>query len=169
MYQEGDLIIYQTTGVCRVMGVCQLDFSGSGTLQPYYTLKPLYQTGTICAPVQNPRVFMRPILTSQQVNVLIDQIPSLPAQPDDSKSIQQLCDHYTRAIKSHDCAALLSMVVSIWRKKQALAGCHRKFGQVDSHFMKQAEDLLYGEFAAALQIPKSEVCQYIADRLHSHA
>ena len=41
----------------------------------------------------------------------------------------------------------------------------RRFGTVDERFLKQAEDLLFGELAAALEIPRSEVRGYITARV----
>lgn len=165
MYQTGSLIIYGTTGVCRVTGVTQLDFSGHGTLVPYYTLAPLYQTGVIYAPVDNPKVFMRPVISKETAQQLIDQIPSIQAEAFHSRSPQELSEHYTHALQSHDCGDLIRLVMSIYTKKQDLTLQKRKFGQVDGRFMKQAEDLLYGEFAAALGIDKDRVAEYIAEKV----
>lgn len=42
---------------------------------------------------------------------------------------------------------------------------NRHLGQIDKKFMKRAEDLLYGELAAALDIPREDVLNYIQERL----
>jgi len=41
----------------------------------------------------------------------------------------------------------------------------RKLGQMDERYMKKAEDLLDGEFAVALGIPKESVGSYIESKL----
>jgi ribonucleoside-triphosphate reductase len=41
----------------------------------------------------------------------------------------------------------------------------KKFGAVDERFMKEGEALLFGELAAALEIPVEEVKGYISQRL----
>ena len=50
-------------------------------------------------------------------------------------------------------------------KKAALAQQNKKFGRVDEHFMRQAEDNLYGELAVALDIDRDEVPGYIKARV----
>lgn len=50
-------------------------------------------------------------------------------------------------------------------KKAALAQQNKKFGRVDEHFMRQAEDNLYGELAVALGIARDEVPGYIKARV----
>ena len=59
--------------------------------------------------------------------------------------------------------------MSIYAKKQDLEAHKRKVGALDQRFMKRAEDLLFGELAAALDIPREEVPGYIARRVEGQA
>ena len=54
---------------------------------------------------------------------------------------------------------------SIDMKKIDAMKHNRHLGQIDKKFMKRAEDLLFGEFAAALNISREEVQSYIQTRL----
>ena len=55
--------------------------------------------------------------------------------------------------------------MSLYAKKKKTEAQKRKFGAIDERYMKRAEDLLFGELSAALEIPKGDVRQYIHDRL----
>ena len=44
-------------------------------------------------------------------------------------------------------------------------GTNVVYGQMDQRYMKRAEDVLYGELAAALDIPMEEVPDYIRTTL----
>ncbi|NTW70894.1 MAG: hypothetical protein HGA49_01460 [Eubacteriaceae bacterium] len=55
--------------------------------------------------------------------------------------------------------------MSIYAKKQYLEQQQRKFGAIDEQFIKRGEELLFGELAAALDIPKESVPDYIAGRI----
>lgn len=79
---------------------------------------------------------MRLIITKEQANRLIDLIPSIQAGPCHSKVISNLVEHYTESFKSHDCSDLVKLTMSIYAKKQELAGMNRKFGVVDGHFLR---------------------------------
>ena len=55
--------------------------------------------------------------------------------------------------------------MSIYAKKQEAARSQRKFGATDEQYLKRAEELLFGELAAALDISRDDVQPYIAARL----
>lgn len=108
---------------------------------------------------------MRPVISRDEAEALIDQIPQVVAQPDRTKNLQELREHYRTATCSHNCADLIRLTMSIYAKKKEQEQRGRRFGQVDERFMKQAESILFGEFAVALGIPKEEVHAYISRRV----
>ena len=77
----------------------------------------------------------------------------------------QVSEHNAAALRSHDCGALMDLTMSIYAKKQEALAHHRKVSAVDQRYMKQGEELLFGELAAALEIPREEVPRYIAARV----
>ncbi|WP_130862114.1 CarD family transcriptional regulator [Bacilliculturomica massiliensis] len=165
MYQIGDLIFYGNTGVCKITDISPQKIPGSAKGQLYYTVLPLRQKCVIYSPVEGGRVFMRPIISREEAEQLIDKIPSIQAKACYSPALRQLKEHYEAALNSHDCAELVELTMSIYTKKQELEAQKRKFGSVDEQFMRRAEELLFGELAAALGISESEVPGYIEDRV----
>ncbi len=79
--------------------------------------------------------------------------------------MQELKQHYEAAIEAYNCTDLIELTMSIYAKKKSIEGQNRKLGQIDEKFMKQAEELLFGELSLALGIPKDEVQEYIASRV----
>ena len=79
MFQAGDLLVYGTTGVCRVLSIDRRQERVGSTRQErlYYQLKPIYQGGLIYTPVDNDKVSMRPIISRQEAEDLISEIPTL--------------------------------------------------------------------------------------------
>ena len=59
--------------------------------------------------------------------------------------------------------------MSIYAKQKQAEAQKRRLGMVDERYMKQAERLLYGELAAALDIPFDQVQPYIARRVEGTA
>ena len=162
MFGVNDVVIYGSTGVCEIVDIGTPDFRGVDKSLRYYTLKPVYGDGVIYSPVDNPRVFIRPVMTKEEARRLIDAIPEINAQAYHNRSTQLLAEHYTEAINSHNCIELLELIMSVYQKRQALIGQKRKLGQVDERFMKRAQSLLYGELAVALEIEREEVEEYVA-------
>lgn len=169
MYQKDDLIVHQSAGVCRVTDTTMMAFSKGSEKQLYYVLQPLREGGVLYSPVDSDKVFLRPALTREQALALIDTIPTIDAQAFHTRSLQELADHYQQALGTHDCADLVELILSIWAKKQDVEENRRRLGQLDLRYMKQAEELLYGELACALEIPDEQVQSFIADRLDNVA
>jgi CarD family transcriptional regulator len=169
MFQVGDLIIYGNTGVCRVADITVPESSNADDGRLYYLLEPLYQNCAIYSPVDHPKVFMRPIITAAQAEKLIRQIPSIEAEAYYNSVLRQLADHYEDYIKTYNCRDLMELTMSIYAKKKISEQQKRKFGAIDERYMKRAEELLFGELAAALGIPKEDVPDYIAGRVSREA
>ena len=164
MFEIGEKIVYGSTGVCEVENIAPMDFAGKGEKELYYVLHPLYQDGVIYAPVQGT-VYMRPILSAQEVDRLIDGIPQIEASVVEERSLTTLAAHYETILSTHDCRELLTLSMSLYEKKQRARQQKKKFGQIDTRFMKRTEELLFGEMAAALDIPVEKVPDYIAKRV----
>ena len=161
MYQSGELILYGRTGVCRVEEITCTKQHGSGEEQMYYVLRPLYQNCNITTPVDNTKVFSRPIISREEAERVIGVIPTVEPEVYHNRNLNQLREYYRSCMESFDCVDLVKLTMSLYRKKREAEDQKRKFGAVDERFMKEAEDLLFGELAAALEIPRDEVRGYI--------
>lgn len=160
-FAVGDLIIYGETGVCRVESIEDLSFMGE--VRKCYKLQPLYQSCCITTPADNNNVFMRPILSRQEAENLVESIPDI--QPIDLPvaAPRVVSEHYDKIIKSHDCSKLISLTVAIYHKRKGLIEQKKKLSAIDERYMKKAQDLLFGELAAALEIDKASVSGYIEE------
>ena len=144
MYQVGEKIVYGGNGVCVVDEIRMIELPHSDSdAKAYYVLRPIFQDCKISVPVDT-KIFMRPMITAEQAQELVDSIPEIDAEPYYNTALRQLQDHYEQKI-------------SLEQKK--------KFGAIDERYLKRAEDLLFDELAAALEIPRDHVRQYIENRL----
>ena len=160
MYKIDDLIIYGRTGVCVVEDISEMVQKGEREGKLYYTLRPFYQNCNICTPVDS-KVFIRPVLEREQVEKLIASLPELEYEPYYNRNINQLREHYKARIESFDCRELAGLCISVYRKKQEMEAQKKKLGAVDERFLKEAEELLFGEIGAVLGIERAEVREYI--------
>lgn len=167
MYQIRDLVFYGSAGVCRVVDITARTTPGLGRTQDFYVLEPLYQQNyTILAPVGITKVFMRPIISKSEAKELMDTIPKIGITPYYTCSTSQLSRHYDSFLETHECLDLMKLTISIYAKRQAAEAQQRKFGSVDEKYRKRAEDLLFGELAAALNVSKSKISEYVAGQLN---
>ncbi|MGE5390309.1 MAG: CarD family transcriptional regulator [Deltaproteobacteria bacterium] len=165
MYQIGDVIMYRMEGACRVDAIGVPDSASSDNDRLYYTLSPNNRDGLIYIPVDTA-VFMRPVITYEEVQYLIQQIPHITTNiSNENRNLKMLSDHYEALLQTHDCADLLQLIKSVYAKRQIAAENGKKLGKIDEHFLQLAEELLYGEFAIVLGIPKDQVKSYIEARI----
>ena len=117
MYQKGELVVYGTTGVCRVEGFGSPDpMDRSG--KQYYLLKPLYQDGVIYTPVEGGKVPMRPVMSAEEARALAEQVPQIQPEEHRARTIQLLTQHYQAILQSGSSRDLLELAMSIQAKRR---------------------------------------------------
>lgn len=164
MYQIGEKIIYGGNGVCVIDEIKIIEAPHTGEAQQYYVIRPMFQDCKISVPVDTT-VFMRPVISQSEAEALVDSIPCVEVEPYYNSALRQLQEYYDAKLNTHRCEDLLELTMSLHRKKLRMLEQKRKFGAIDERYMKRAEDLLFGELAAALDIQRDEVRGYIEDRL----
>ncbi len=164
MYEIGQMIVYGGGGVCRVDAIGPLEMRGAQPRTDYYTLMPVQGSGKIFTPVDTT-VYTRPVLTREEAEALIDEMPNLPAEVYENSNPRLLNEHYQTYLKSGDCTRLAMLIRAIYVKGRRAAQKGRRLGQVDERSFKRAEEMLYGELSVALDIPVEEVRDYISRRL----
>ena len=172
MFQAGDLLVYGSTGVCRVLSIDRRQERVGSIRQErlYYQLKPIYQGGLIYTPVDNDKVSMRPIISRQEAEDLISEIPTLHPAACRASTTQALTQQYQASLRQHDCRSLVELAMSIHAKRRQAESQNRRLGMVDERYLKQAEQLLFGELAAALEIPYEAVDRvaYLVSHHHTY-
>ncbi len=159
----GDLLVYGETGVCRVDEIVVKPFLDGE--RECYKLSPLYSSCAIFTPTDNGNVFMRPVITRDEADSLIEGIPLTEPADCTASSPRELSEKYDRIIKLHDCRALVSLTRAIHEKRERLVTQKKKLSAIDERFLKKAEDLLFGELAAVLEIKKLDVMPYIESKI----
>lgn len=164
MYNVGQYVVCGNKGVCTVEDITTLDISGVDKAKLYYILKPQYiSASTVYVPVENA-ASLREVLTREQAERLVSEIPDIPPlKIANEKMVEQ---EYRSSMRSNDSTEWIRVIKTIYGRRQKRLQAGRKETAVDGRYFKMAEDSLYGELAVALGLERSQVCAYIADKLH---
>lgn len=163
MYQTGDFIMYGNTGVCRIEEIGKhTAISNDDTL--YYKLSPVYDTEVIYTPVDT-KAFMRPVMSREQAEELIDRIPEIPETIGDNRDVKMLNERYRACLRTHKNDDLVRLIKSVYRKNKRSMKTGRHMGQTDQQYMKRAEKMLYGELSIALDMEFDQILPYIKTRI----
>ncbi|HYH03448.1 MAG TPA: CarD family transcriptional regulator [Bacillota bacterium] len=163
-FKINDVVIYGSSGVCLVKDICALDIDNVDNTKQYYVLEPLYSEGSIIySPVDNGRTVMRKILTKAEAQELITRIPSIETfWVDDRKMREERCK---QALSTYNCYEIVRIIKTLYLRKEALVQQKKPASQIDERYLRTAEDLLYGELAIPLEIPKEQVQGYIMEQV----
>lgn len=164
MFNIGDYMICGANGVCKVEEVGPLEVNGISQERMYYTLRPVYASeSTVFTPVDNEKIIMRPILTREEAQALIDDIPNIEIfLVDDDKKKEVL---YKEALRSCDCKQLVKIIKTTYLNQKARLAAGKKIIMGDKKYFQMAEEHLYGELALALEMDKSEVKSFVVNRV----
>lgn len=168
MFKENELVMYGSTGVCRVKKIGKPSFADSDDDRLYYLLEPIFQNGIIYAPVDNAKVPIRAIISAERAFELLENLEELEVKEYTGRSMQQLSQHYQSILENYSSVDLLALTKSIYIKEIVADRNNKHLGQIDKRYMKRAGDLVYGEFAIALDTDRDKVEKYIKNRLEKN-
>ena len=157
-------VIYASVGACKITDIITRNF-GAGNKQ-YYVLSPVFGNSSLFyVPTDNDaaRSLMMPVLSRDQVEALINSMPSEnPEWIADNRARNLTC---SEILKSGDRTRLIRMIKAIYAKKTERSAAGKCLGTADEMALNKAENILYGEFALVLGIKPGEVVGYIEHRL----
>lgn len=165
MFSVNDLIQYGAQGVCRIIAIEEKEFMKKRA--NYYILKPLYQTNdsTIFVPVDSEKLVakMRKILSQQDIDQMLQFIHTAdPIWIEDENTRKET---YQTILTSGDRTRTMQMIKTLYLHKQEREKEGKKLHICDERFMKEAETLLYNEFAVVLHIKPEEVLPFILQEM----
>ncbi len=164
MFNIGDKVVYGKTGVCTVENKCEKEII-KNEKRLYYVLKPQSNpNSTIFAPVDSQKVFIRHVMTKDEAEKLILEIPDISGRAAD---IELSREQYETMIATHNCEDLVGLTYRLYTKRMSDIENRKKPGFVDEKYLLLAEKLLFGELSAAIGIPFDEVKDYIGEKLNN--
>jgi CarD family transcriptional regulator len=160
MYNVNDVVMYGALGICKVTAIEKRDLTGEE--QEYYILKHINaEKNVYYVPTNNEAALsnMHTICSKAEVNALICNMESekLIWIENDIKRKEE----YSRIIKNADKHELIGLIKTLYLRRKALAETGKKLRSADENFLSVAENMLFEEFAYALDIDRSEVVDYI--------
>ena len=80
MFQIGEYVVHGNDGICEVKDITQLELPGGSSKRQYYLLVPQKEkNGRIYSPVESSKVQTRKVITKQEADRLIHEIPAIQA------------------------------------------------------------------------------------------
>lgn len=164
MFAVNDIILYGLNGACKITDITKREIGGR-TVE-YYVLRPIYSNAsTIFVPTNNENLTsrMRQVLSAAEIHALIQSMPQ-------EKSVwiedeNQRREAYKEILSNGDRQELIRLIKALYLHQKELQQIGRRLHISDERFLKDAERLLYDEFALVLSIKPEQVLPFIMEQI----
>lgn len=156
MFNIGDYVVYKRE-VCIIKDYLKKHIKGID----YYSLQPVTDnTLKIVIPIDNTN--LRKVLTPNQVEEIINNIPNIESIKVDDRLLEQ---EYKRLIKEDDYKSLIAIIKTTYLRNKERIDHKKKISEKDDTYFKRAEKYLYTEFMIALKMSYEETEQYVIKKV----
>ncbi|MEE0859328.1 MAG: CarD family transcriptional regulator [Acutalibacteraceae bacterium] len=166
MYSIGATVIYRNEGVCEITDIIVRRFKDKD--MEYYVLKPIYKDNAeIYVPKNNAELVskMKKVLTKDEILELINAMPCEEDIWVSNESDRK--DKYKEILARGDRTELVRLIKTLYIHKQNQKKAGKKLHLADERFLKDAERILYDEFAYVLNIAQDEVLPFIMGKIEA--
>lgn len=162
MFEKGCYVVNANNGICEIRDIVTMDM-GSGEKE-YYVLVPIEEsTAKVFLPVDIAEKRIRLAMNMDEAWSLIKEMKAVDeALVENEKEREKL---YKEAINSRDPKQLISIMKTLYIRRQKRLEEGKKTTAVDDRYFKLAENQLYGELAFALKVKKSELNSIIEQNI----
>lgn len=164
MHSIDDIVCYGAHGVCRIKDKTTREFGGN--FAKYFVLRPIYeQSATIFVPLDNPTLVsrMQRLLTTGEVMEIIREMPNATTMWVENDNVRR--ETYTDIVRSGDRLSMVRLIKTLHQRKSTLKEERKKLHIADEKVMKEAERMLYEEFAFVLGMEQEEVVPFICKQI----
>lgn len=162
MFKKGDFVVNSNNGICEISEITTMNMSGQN--KEYYVLVPIQEkTAKVFVPVDIAEKRIRLAMSKDEAWDLIKGIKSIDeAYVENEKEREKI---YKEALASRDPNRLISIIKTLYLRKQKRLEEGKKNTAVDERYFKLAENHLHSELAFSLGVDKSEVSEIIISHI----
>ena len=164
-FNLGEYVTYRKVGICQIAEMTVQNFAGQGKAE-YYVLKSVYDSNTkVFVPVASAlEEEMHRMLSVDEINKIIDSSKLVENMwVDDCRARANV---FEEIINSGDKAKMLWLIKSVNEYKIIVEEQKKKMKAYDIKYLSLAENIISGDFAFALGLPKNQVMEYINQYLN---
>lgn len=164
MFQVGESVVYGGNGICEIREISTIDMPGIPKDRLYYVLSPSADVKkTVYVPVENPKLVIRRLMSKEDAMALIEETPQIETIVVSNEKLRE--ETYKGCMKTCESKEWVRIIKTIYERKQERLHKGKKITAIDERYMKMAEDHLYSELSAVLDIPKNDVPAFIGEKI----
>lgn len=157
MYKVGDLLVYKKD-VCEIIEIKEKYLRD----MDYYILAPIIDK-SLKLQIPTSSNAIRDLLTKEEVERLIKQIPIIETIKIESKNIE---NEYKQLMQSGTHEDLIKIIKTTYLRNKERLDNNKKTTDKDNYYFNQAELYLYNEFSVVLNLTYDETKEYVLNAVN---
>lgn len=155
MLKVGEYLVYRRD-VCKLLEIKKNNLNNLD----YYVFTPLSDASLkIEVPISNENKNLRPLISKEQVEEIIKEIPNVDVLDcDDNRLIE---GEYKKLINSGKIIDLIKIIRTTYLRNKEKMDQKKKLNTKDSNYFSLAEKYLYQEFSIVLDMSYDETKKYV--------
>ena len=151
MFKINDTVLYSARGVCKI----------KGKDENFYTLCPIYSKDIVIKIPKEYERKMKKMLSKEEIDEMIKNVTDMEWINNDKE--RQIA--FKSILVSGDRLKIMSLIRLLYLHQQGLKRSNKKLHVADERIFKEAESILYDEFAYVLNLSRENVVKYIAEKV----
>ena len=156
MFNVGDFIVYKRD-VCKIVGIKEKYYKDID----YYSLEPVFDD-TLKIDVPKNSNFLRNILSKEEVEAIIDRIPTIDVIVANDKLLE---NEYKKLLHEEGYDGLIKIIKTTYLRNCDRINNKKKISERDEIYFNMAEKYLYNEFAVSLGVTFEEAKKYVIEKV----
>ncbi len=159
MYKENEYVVYKKD-VCKIKEIRKNKMNG----MDYYILVPIDDESLIIdVPVENKMGYLRSIISKEESNKLINNIPNIePLKNIDDKYVEKT---YKDLLYNGTHEDLIKIIKTTYLRNNNRIVNNKKISEKDNDYFIKAEKYLYNEISISLNMSFDETKNYIIKKV----
>lgn len=158
MFKINDYVVYKKD-VCKIIDVKEKQFNN----QNYFVLAPIDDNSLkIDVPVDNRCGYLRELITKDEVQKIIQDIPNIEIIKNNDKMIET---EYRNLLNSNKHRDLIKIIKTTYLRNKERLDSNKKVRDKDLQYFELAEKYLYNEFSIVLNLTYEETKNFVITKV----
>ncbi|MEG2483724.1 MAG: CarD family transcriptional regulator, partial [Lachnospiraceae bacterium] len=154
-----DYVIYSYRGICKITDIKEEGVTK--TKRMHYILQPLRdEKATLMTPVENDKVSLRPIISREEAQELMDSLSSLEAEWITNNRLRSTT--FTSISRNGSLKDSLGVLIAFLRQQKILKKENKRLTMPDDKILKAIDTRIYEELAYALNVSPESIKREIS-------
>ncbi|MBR1628211.1 MAG: CarD family transcriptional regulator [Lachnospiraceae bacterium] len=162
-YEVGDYIVHESSGVCRVVEICEKALQGRGSEKLYYSLEPVFSKGTRLTTPVDTKVRIRDVFPPEEFEELLNRVPTYPVLHEENARART--EMFKEEIAKFDIDALGTVLKTVYLRKEKRIAEGKKVMASDEKIMNIASKKLFEEMAFSMDVSMEEIADRFYERI----